>query len=175
VRIRSLIVLAGALISVAVSVACHRTQKLEQQELYVSQESEAVYEEHTYKIAPINLGPTPCQDCGFDIPPMDPDAVRHDFGLDGRVVIRKFDARSQLLTVVAFAGGPVLSDPKAPNPKVQKTYLPEKPQAIPPNQQCVFWFSPYLQLTLYWEKMYSHGSHHVVLSGSWYRKTYKGH
>ena len=107
-----------------------------------------------------------------DIPPADPEAVKNDMGLDGRIVIRRFDARGPDLTVMAFAGGPILQDPQAPDPAAQKTYLPEKPQTIPRGEDCVFWFSPYLQLTLRWDVQLVGGSKHVVLTGHWYRKTY---
>jgi hypothetical protein len=99
----------------------------------------------------------------------------HDAAVHGNdLIVEGFDRQRELLKVILI-GHPMFGDTKAPDPKIQKTYRPEKLQDMPRGEDCVFWFSPYHQLTLRWDYEVIPGRDrpHVTITGEFYRKTYR--
>ena len=147
--------------------ACSPREKLHPD----STERRDVFEEKVYIPAPIDLGANPRKYDSYDIKTKE---SKEDMALDGRITVQGFDRKRETLTVTVYAGGLILQDPEAPDPKVQKTYRPEHPQSTPRNEECIFWFSPYLQLRITWnyQKVDGDTKAHVIVISSWYRKTH---
>jgi hypothetical protein len=129
-----------------------------------------VFVERTYTMVPRDLGINP-RDSSWDVVAVEP---TNDLAITWTRVIVRAEGRVPKKLRFKVIGPPLLTDPKAPDPKVQKTCNPEEWQNIPRGHDCLFWFSPYLQFTLRWDYQKVSGSTqpHALVSGSWYRKTY---